>query len=167
MCNIKNWLKEENIHLHLDAESELEAIWTMLKFAEKNPVVTDTRLLAKSIYENEILNTSHIGTTGIIFHAMTDAVINPLMVVGHFDSGIGYYSKGKKPIDIVVLLAAPERLKVQLEDMIICIKDMFNDCDFLEEISSTENPSMVYQYFQDLCLNLSLKKKFKKNENAW
>jgi len=54
MNNIKSWLKEENIHLHLEAESELETIRTMLDLAGKTPVVSDKKLFAQSVYENEV-----------------------------------------------------------------------------------------------------------------
>ena len=166
MNDIKNWLREKDIKLHLKAGSELEAIWAMLKLAAQNPVVRNTKLLAKSIYANEVFNASHKGTTGITFPALTDAVINPLMIVGQFDEGFGYYSKGKRPIDIVVFLAAPERFKEQLKDMTICVKDMLCDCDFLENIRSTDNPAAIYQYFKDLCLKLTLKKKSIKNKTV-
>lgn len=159
MHDIKLWLREEDINLHLKAGSELEAIWAMLKVAARNPAVKNTKLLAKSVYENEVLHASHGGSTGITFYALTDAVINPLMVVGHFDKGIGYYSKTKKPIDIVVLLAAPVRFAEQLQNMIFCVKDMLEDCDFLDDIRYADNPAMVYQYFKDLCLKLSVKNK--------
>jgi len=159
MYNITNWLKTDNIHINLKAESELEAIWNMLELAAKSSDVLDTRELARSIYENEVLSGSHSGTTGITFHALTDAVSNPLMVVGHFKNGIGYYSKEKKPIDIVVLLAAPERFASQLEEIIFCINDMLADSIFLENIRKAENPEIIYKCFEELCLKLSVKKK--------
>ena len=156
MYNIKDWLKKENIHLHLHAESELEAIWTMLDLATKNPVVLNTRQLAQSVYENEVLGASHRGSSGITFYALTDAVVNPLMVVGHFKNGIGYYSRKNKPIDLVVLLAAPERFENQLRNMVSSVKDMLCDCEFIERIRSTDNPTKVYQHFLEHCLEISL-----------
>lgn len=156
MYNIKNWLKEENIHLHLDAESELEAIWTMLDLASKDPFVVNTKQLAKSVYENEVLRASHRGSSGITFYALTDAVIKPLMVVGHFKNGIGYYSKENKPIDLVVLLAAPEHSESKLRHMINCVKDMLCDCDFVENIRNTDSPTRIFQHFIQHCLEISI-----------
>jgi mannitol/fructose-specific phosphotransferase system IIA component (Ntr-type) len=161
MSNIEHWLNKDNIHLNLEAHSELEAIWKMLDLAARNPAVMNTKQLARVIYENEVLSASHRGTTGITFHALTDAVINPIMIVGHFEKGIGYYSKEKKPIDIVVLLAAPERFRKQLRDMINCVRDMLCDCDFLDNIRNADDPKMIQQYFEELCLKLSLKKSVK------
>jgi mannitol/fructose-specific phosphotransferase system IIA component (Ntr-type) len=158
MNTIEIWLQEDNIHLNLKAESELEAIWTMLELAAKSPAVINTKQLAKSIYDNEVFSSSHRGTTGITFHALTDAVINPLMVVGHFKNGFGYYSKEKKPIDIVVLLAAPRRFKEQLKDTLNCVKDMLSDGDFLDSIRKTDNQTLIHKYFQQLCMELSAKK---------
>jgi len=166
MSNIEHWLKEDNIHLNLKAQSELKAIWKMLELAAKNPAVMNTKQLARVIYENEVLSASHSGTTGITFHALTDAVINPLMVVGHFDDGIGYYSIEKKPIDIVVLLAAPERFREQLKDMKNCVRDMLSNDDFMDNIRNSDSPKMILQFFEDLCLKLSLKKStLKKTKN--
>ena len=92
MSTIEHWLNENNIHLNLKAQSELKAIWKMLDLAAHDSAVINTKQLARVIYENEVLSAAHRGTTGITFHALTDAVINPLMVVGHFEKGIGYYS---------------------------------------------------------------------------
>ena len=155
---MKHWLRTDNIHRNLKAQSELEAIWTMLELAAKSSSVLDTKELARSIYENEVLSASHRGTTGITFHALTDAKTHPLMVVGHFDEGIGYYSREKKPIDIVVLLAAPLRFANQLQEMIFCVKEMLMDCDFLDNIRNTENTAMIYHYFQELCCKNIFKK---------
>ena len=162
MNTIKTWLKEENIHLQLKADSQLEAIWTMLELAAKSPAVVNTKQLAKSVYESEVFSAFHRGTAGITFHALTDAVMTPLMVVGHFENGFGYYTKEKKPIDIVVLLAAPKRYKEQLKDIINCVRDMLCDADFLENIRNTKSPAMIYEYFQQLCMELSVKKSVKK-----
>jgi mannitol/fructose-specific phosphotransferase system IIA component (Ntr-type) len=156
--SMKNWLTIDNIHLNLKAQSELEAIWKMLELAKQSTCVLDSKELARAVYENEVLSGSHSGTSGITFHALTDAVSKPLMIVGHFEKGIGYYSKEKKPIDLVLLLAAPKRLIQQLEDMIICVKEMLADCDFLESIRKADNNKVIYDYFQELCLKISLKK---------
>ena len=166
MHTIKNWLKTDNIHINLKAESELEAIWNMLELANESSFVLNSKELARVIYENEVLSGSHSGTTGITFYALTNAVSNPLMVVGHFKNGIGYYSKEKKPIDIVVLLAAPERFASQLQEIIFCINDMLADSIFLENIRKAENAEIIYDHFEELCLKLSVKNKLLGNKTT-
>ena len=89
---IQKWLKKENIHLSLKAASELETIRTMTELASRDPNVLDTRILAQSIYDNE-LHSSHRGCSGITFTALTNAVSEPVMIVGRFEKGIGYFFK--------------------------------------------------------------------------
>ncbi|MCB0283959.1 MAG: PTS sugar transporter subunit IIA [Calditrichaeota bacterium] len=156
MHNIKKWLKSENIHLHLSAESELEAIWTMLDLAALNPAVVDTKVLARSIYDNEMVRSSHRGCSGVTFYSLTNAVSRPLMILGRFEKGIGYFSIEKRPIDLVALLAAPEKHESELESMIICIKDILCDSKFMDNIRVENNSDKIYRHFLRHCASISL-----------
>lgn len=160
MQDIRNWLKKENIHLHLNAESELETIWTMLDLAAKNPAVINTKTLARSIYDNEMVRSSHRGCSGITFYSLTNAVSAPLMIVGRFEKGIGYFSKENKPIDLVVLLAAPEKYESELELMIICVKDILCDSQFMDGIREENNSDKIYRHFLRHCASMSLNENF-------
>ena len=164
MNHISNWLKKENIHLHLYAESELETIWTMLDLAAQNPVVLDTKTLARSIYDNEMVRSSHRGCSGVTFYSLTNAVSRPLMLVGRFEKGIGYFSKENSPIDLAVLLAAPEKYDRELQNTIICIRDILCNAAFMTTIRETNNPDKIYRHFLHHCASISITEKL--NEDA-
>jgi len=100
---------------------------------------------------------SHRGCSGITFYAVTDAVARPAMIVGRFENGIGYFSRENKPIDLVVMLAAPEHTRDQLEKTIICVKDILCDSDFMESVRNADNPKDIYKRFLQHCLEISLK----------
>ena len=123
MHSIKNWLKRENIHLHLSAQSELETIWTMLDLAANIPAVLNTKDLAKAIYENEIILSSHRGCSGIVFLGDKGFDIgikarrsrhNPALVSGnrlaHIDVNTGHDSAviRRHPIPRLVCLCQPQ-----------------------------------------------------------
>ena len=158
MHSIKNWLKRENIHLHLSAQSELETIWTMLDLAANIPAVLNTKDLAKAIYENEIILSSHRGCSGIVFYALTNAVSAPLLIVGRFDKGMGYFSKNHNPINIVVLLAAPESHEDKLKENILCMEDILCDRIFTENIGKAKNQNDIYRLFLKHCLEMNKRK---------
>jgi len=147
MNNFSSWLKQENILLNLAAESELEAIRIMLDLAAQNPAVINPKLLAQSVFDTEIFRGSHRGCCGITFPALTNAVTEPLTLLGRFEDGIGYYSQKNKPIDLVVLIVAPHIFERQFERMLSKVKDLLCDFEFMANMRSIENPGEIGKSF--------------------
>ena len=156
MSDFNNWLQKENIHLNLKAESELETIRTMLDLALTSPVVIKPIQLVQSIFDHEILKGSHRGCSGITFQAISNAVTEPLILLGRFEGGIGYFSKTKIPIDLVVLIVAPRPFEQQFKKMVIRIKDLLCDCEFMESIRNTNNATKIFQHFSQNFLEISI-----------
>lgn len=159
MNYLKVWLKKENIYIYQKAESELEAIYTMLSLADKNPAVTNSKQLAQDIFDHEILHGSHRGCCGVTFHAISSAVTHPLILVSRFENGIGYYSKEKKPIDFVVLMAAPSRYEQSFKQMVCNVKDLLCDSKLMESIRDIKSQDKIYKLLFKHCF------KVKQNSN--
>jgi mannitol/fructose-specific phosphotransferase system IIA component (Ntr-type) len=146
MIDVKSWFKKENIHLNLRAESELEAIRTMLDLASKNPTVIYPKQLAQSIFDHEILRGSHRGCSGITFNAITNAVVEPLILLGRFEKGIGYFSKKNEPIDLVVLIVAPHLFGQQYKNIVINVKNLLCNTEFMYAIRDMDSEAEIYNF---------------------
>ncbi len=153
MKNIQDWLKIENIHIGMEAHSELSAMRLMIDLTKDNPAVIDRSGFARAIEDFEMYKSALDGCCSISFYALTDAVNQPLFVFCRFDDGIGYYSKYGRPIDLISLLVAPVEAEQQLADALISTRNLLCFSDNKDKIRKAESKEEVYkiltQYLRD------------------
>jgi len=145
MIDIKNWLVPENIHLNLKADSELEAIYTLLEFAGESVLVIDVKKLARNVIENEMYSPLHGDCCAVILYSLTAAVSEPLMFIGQFESGFGYHSKRGNPVDIVSLVIAPPQYENQLISILLRNRKLFCTDMVGEQTRRAKTAAQVYE----------------------
>jgi len=150
MERIKNWLRLENFHLGLKAQSELSALRVMINQAINIPSVINPSVFAQAVVDSELYDSALGGCCNISFYAVTNSVSEPLFVFGRFDEGIGYYSKHKKPIDLVSLLAVPAEMDKSLADALLKLRDFLCQQEHAEKIRQAKTKTEVYQIFEEI-----------------
>ncbi len=145
MKDIIQWLLPENIHLNLKADSELGVIRTMIDIAAENAAVTDVKKVARNIIENEVYGKPHEGCCAVIFHSLTQAVAKPLLLVGRFENGFGYYSKKGHPVDLVYLVIAPPDYEIQLNQLLLRSRRLLCISAMSDKIRKAQRPEQVYE----------------------
>ncbi len=149
MERIKNWLKPGNIYLGLKAQSELGALRTMINLAVKTPLVSDASRFTQSVMDTELYESAFSGCCNISFYALTDSVTTPLFIFGRFDNGIGYFSKQKKPIDLVSLIAAPPGQDKKLADALFTLHTFLCQSHIAEKIRAAATAKEIYRIFME------------------
>lgn len=109
MVSLKNHISLQNINLHLESQSQLDAIASMLNLAEQSGTVRDKIALSEDLIWHEIKSTSLKGCCALIFRVVSASVRELQVFFGRFKQGIGYYSKNGQPIDLVFLITAPPK----------------------------------------------------------
>jgi mannitol/fructose-specific phosphotransferase system IIA component (Ntr-type) len=145
---IYSWLKKENLYINQKAESELEVIRILLDRASKSPKVTDLDQVADAVFENEIVRAKHRNCCGIAFEAASRGVLEPLIIIGRFEEGIGYYSEKKKPIDLAVLIIAPLNYTEQLQTAVADMKELLCDSIFMQTVRQADDVEKMYEVFR-------------------
>ncbi len=150
MERIINWLRLENIHLGLKAHSELSALRVMINLAINNPGVINPSEFAQVVVDSELYDSVVGGCCNISFYAVTNSISEPLFIFGRFDEGIGYYSKHKKPIDLVSLLAVPEEMDNSLADALLKLKRFLCQHEQAEKIRRAKTKTEIFRIFNEL-----------------
>jgi mannitol/fructose-specific phosphotransferase system IIA component (Ntr-type) len=145
---IYSWLKKENFYINQKAESELEVIRVLLERASNSPKVTDLDQVAEAVFENEIARAKHRNCCGVTFEAASRGVREPLIIIGRFEDGIGYYSKKREPIDLAVLIIAPLNYAEQLQTAVADMKELLCDPIFMQTVRKAANVEKVYEIFR-------------------
>lgn len=145
MNTIQNWLTPENIHLNLKADSELEVIRIMTKIAGKSASVNDVKKLASEIIKNEVYGPLQHDCCTVIFYASSSAVSTPLMFIGRFEAGFGYYSQKGHAMDLVTLIIAPPVYENQLMSVIYRSTMLLCRPELTDRIRKSGTPTQVYE----------------------
>ena len=145
MNNIQNWLAPENIHLNLKADSELEVIRAMIKVAGESASVDDVKKLASEVFKNEVYGPLQHDCCTVIFHASSPAVSTPLMFIGRFEAGFGYYSQKGHPMDLVTLIIAPPVYEGQLMSVIYRSTKLLCRPELTDRIRKSDTPAQIYE----------------------
>ena len=147
MIDPARWMTEENIDLELSADSELQTITAMLELARNSGAVRDIKQLAQALLQHEVLSPSLSGCCAVIFQAVSEAVTDPRIFLGRFDKGIGYYSRNGRPVDLVVLIAAPPENVDELTRIIDETKRMLNEPSVREHLRSVQTKEKALEAF--------------------
>jgi len=107
MKNARRWLQADNIDLHLTAQSEMDTIVEMMSLVEKDNAATDLKELANDLLQHEVVSPSPNGICAVVFRICSKAAKALRVYFGRFDGGIGYFSRGGHPIDLIFLVIAP------------------------------------------------------------
>lgn len=143
MNEIKNWIDSQYIDLSLAAESELETIAAMLELARQCAAVGNVPALANNIVHHEILSSSASGCCAIIFRAVHGSVVKPALFFGRFNQGIGYYSKGGHPIDLIFLIIAPPEMENEFNGIVQKMEQAIGNAPFREQLRTATNSKRV------------------------
>ena len=107
MKDVHHLLKADNINLNLTAQSEMDTIVEMMSLVEKDNGATDLKELAHDLLHHEVVSPSPSGICAVVFRICSKAAKALRVYFGRFDGGIGYFSRGGHPIDLIFLVIAP------------------------------------------------------------
>ena len=110
--NIADFLKRENVHAALPAQSLKGVLQTLAELAEAQCGL-NARALFDILNAREQLGTTGIGNGIAIPHGKPDGLDNLCALFARLETPIDYGAIDGKPVDIVFLLLAPETAGAQ------------------------------------------------------
>ena len=112
------YLTENAVHLHLQAESEMEAIEEMLALVQENAAAHNLKDLARDLLQSEVVAPAATGSCALLFRVLSPAARELRLFFGRFERGIGYYSHSGRPIDLIFLVIAPPELSQEFAALV-------------------------------------------------
>ena len=106
----ENLIKSKQINIDLNAADKDDAINQLALLLEKSGIVASTNEFVDAVYEREALTTTAIGFGVAIPHARSSSVIEPGVAIGR-SPGFSWDQETDSPINLVFLLAVPERIE--------------------------------------------------------
>ena len=106
----ENLVKPKQIDINLNTADKDDAINQLALLLEKSGIVASTNEFVEAVYEREALTTTAIGFGVAIPHARSSSVIEPGIAIGR-SPGFSWDQKTDSPINLVFLLAVPERIE--------------------------------------------------------
>ncbi|PJI10529.1 MULTISPECIES: PTS sugar transporter subunit IIA [Clostridium] len=128
--NIKEIIKKENILLHIDANSKIEAFNLLAESLEKTGVVTNKDLYVQDVLEREKEFSTGIGFGFAIPHAKSKYVTKASVAVGRLKKSIKYDSIDDEPINFMFMIAVPIQNNDEHLKILSTLSRKFIDEDF-------------------------------------
>ncbi len=150
MLRIAEYISEQNIAFYEKAESELEALITMVKLAKQSGNVIDESALANDLLSHEILSSSAKGCCAVVFRVSSESVLKLQLYFAHFKDGIGYFSKTGHPIDLIFLAISPLEQKNDCKRLVQNLEHLLlHHADFREKLRTAQNAHQILQITRD------------------
>jgi len=133
----------------ISSHSKDDAIAELCGMISDIPAVTDSERLLTAIMEREKIMSTGIGSGIALPHAKTSAVHDFVIAVGRCREGIDFESLDGLPVNIIVLLAAPDRKRTEFLKLIAAIGAVFNKQDFREQFLDADSPEEMFTLLND------------------
>jgi len=142
-----NWLALNNVDLNLEADSELEAIWVLLKMVKQYHPEENIKQISQDLLRHEENTPSAHGCCSIVFRVLSEFVEKPEIFLGRFKNGIGYVSKTGKPIDILVLVVAPPAMQHAFKQVVSRLEQALCTVEVNDRLRAAHNADAVLRIF--------------------
>ncbi|SHJ55685.1 PTS sugar transporter subunit IIA [Paramaledivibacter caminithermalis] len=138
------------IDLNLNCLNKEDAIISMANLLEKCG-----RLNNKEEYINEVIRREKLSSTGIGFgigipHGKSNAVKVPSLVFGRTKQGIEWQSLDGKPVNIIFLIAVPEKASNQHLKILASLSRKLMNQEFRKQLSEITNKKKLIEMLNGL-----------------
>jgi len=137
------YLTKNAVHLHLQAESEMEAIEEMLALVRENAAAHNIRELAGDLLQREVVSPSATGSCAIVFRVLSPAAKALRLFFGRFERGIGYVSRSGLPIDLIFLVIAPPEQSEEFAALVLTIETLLLDQSVRKQLRAAKDANAV------------------------
>jgi mannitol/fructose-specific phosphotransferase system IIA component (Ntr-type) len=119
------------------------AIAGVWKTVSGNPAVAEPERFLDAIMARELIMSTGIGSGIAIPHAKTSAVTDFVIAVGRIREGMDFESLDGLPVQIIILMGAPERKRTDFLSLIARIGSVFNTPGFKEDFLDADSPEAM------------------------
>lgn len=105
-----------------------------------NPAVVEPERFLEAVMERELIMSTGIGSGIAIPHAKTSAVSDFVIAVGRIREGMDFESLDGLPVQIIILMGAPERKRTEFLSLIARIGAVFNTPGFKDDFLGADSP---------------------------
>ncbi|MGB5824172.1 MAG: fructose PTS transporter subunit IIA [Proteocatella sp.] len=127
---IAEFLKEENINLHLKSRDKAYAIDTLIEMMMLTGNIENEDVFKKMILDREALITTGIGNAVAIPHGKSDVVKEMTIVAGVCKHGLDFESLDGSLSYLLFMIAAPEGENQEYLDLLARLSTILTDEDF-------------------------------------
>ncbi len=131
----------------LEVSNKSAALKELARLAGVTPQVSDTEKFLEDIRAREMIMSTGIGSGIAIPHARSSALNDLVMAVGRSRDGIEYESLDGLPVNIIILLGAPEKNKGLFLEIFAGIGAMFSRSGVRGQFLKADNPEEMKRLF--------------------
>lgn len=106
---IKDLTNENLIELDYEAKTKEEALNFMIDMLYENGIINSKEIFAKDVFARESLGTTGVGMGIAIPHGKSKAVLKASFMILRLAKPIDWNSLDGKPVEMVIMLAVPEK----------------------------------------------------------
>jgi len=129
----------------LSAETKGEALSELCDILAGTPAVVNRDGFLQAIIRRERVMSTGIGNGIAIPHARTHAVSGFVVAVGRIGNGIEFEALDGLPVQVIILMGAPERKKAEFLDLIAEIGSIFSEPGFLQRFLEAGTPEEMFR----------------------
>ncbi|MBT4482973.1 MAG: PTS sugar transporter subunit IIA [Candidatus Latescibacteria bacterium] len=148
MIKIFNLLTEDRIRI-LDTQDKNEAITEICRMLATADTITDADEMENAIFERENIISTSIGLGIAIPHVRLKSVTDLTMAIGIVKEGIDYKSFDDLPVNIIIMIAAPEGSHREYLSVLAKIALLLKNDRIRESILDAESSKEVYDVLKE------------------
>lgn len=135
--------------IDLKATTKDAALDEMCNIAALSPEITAPERFHADILARERVMSTGIGTGIAIPHAKSSAATGFVIAIGRCREGLDFESLDGLPVQLIVLLGAPERKQKEFLKLMAKIGELFNNADFRHRFMEAGTSKDMYRLFRD------------------
>ena len=143
MVKISELLSIDRIKI-LDTTNKDEALGEICKVLVTADTITDSDELEKAIFEREDIISTGIGLGIAIPHVRLKSVTGMTVAIGVIKEGIDYNSFDGDPVNIIIMIAAPEDAHREYLSVLAKIALLLKNESIRKSILKADSPSEIY-----------------------
>lgn len=143
MVKIFDLLSEDRIRI-LAAKDKEEVLREVCHILASADTVKDAEELEKAIFDRENIISTSIGLGIAIPHVRLKSVTGMTIAIGVLKKGIDYKSFDDLPVNIIIMIAAPEGSHREYLSVLAKIALLLKNNSLRESILAAESPQEIY-----------------------
>lgn len=140
-------LKEEFIIPQLNSRDKIGVINELIDLFRDSDLVLNLELFRKAVIDREKIMSTGVGKGFAVPHAKTNAVKDIIIAFGKTSDPVDFESLDGKPVELVILLAAKEKMVAPHIRLLSRISRMMNDDSFRSALKGTDDTKEILELF--------------------
>ncbi len=133
----------------LDTDDKNEALHQICDLLAEADSVNDPDALREAIFERENIISTSIGLGIAIPHVRLESVSEMTVAVGILKKGIDYQSFDDHPVNIIIMIAAPEGAHREYLSLLAKIALLLKNENLREQLLASETPEAVCEVLKE------------------